>query len=294
MVADPSQLHEYPFTQKNFSINGQALAYLDEGSGPVVVCVHGNPSWSYLYRNVVKELKDQYRFIVPDHIGCGFSDKPQQYDYTLKTHIDNLEKLLEHCGVEECVLVVHDWGGAIGMGWAGRHADKIKGLVILNTAAFRSDRIPFRIAVCRWPLLGDLLVRGLNGFARAATFMAVQGRMSRNVAQGFLAPYSNWAERIAILRFVQDIPLVSHHQSYEVLKEVEQSLEKHKEKPVLICWGEKDFCFNHHFLEEWLTRYPHAEKHRFLHAGHYVLEDAGKEIINLVKRFLGKITGSND
>jgi haloalkane dehalogenase len=294
MVKDPSQLAEYPFTPKRLSIHGQTMTYLDEGTGPAVVCVHGNPSWSYLYRNIVAELSDHYRFIVPDHIGCGFSDKPQKYEYTLQTHIDNLETLLEHCGVEECVLIVHDWGGAIGMGWAGHHPGKVKGIVLLNTAAFRSDKIPFRIAICRWPLLGDLLVRGLNGFAGAALFMAVHGRMKPEVAKGFLAPYKNWTDRIAILRFVQDIPLAPEHPSYETLQAVETSLAKHQNKPVLICWGEKDFCFTHHFLNEWQKIYPDAEIHRFPRAGHYVLEDAGTHITTLIQGFLTKVLVQND
>ncbi len=288
------KIAEYPYTPKQFSPDGHTMAYLDEGEGPVVVCVHGNPSWSYLYRNVVAVLSDRYRCIVPDHIGCGFSDKPQEYDYTLKNHIDNLESLLEHLGVKECVLVVHDWGGAIGMGWAGRYPEKVKGLVVLNTAAFRSQRIPFRIAVCRWPVFGDFVVRGLNGFARAALFMAVHKRMTPGVASGFLAPYDNWANRVALLRFVQDIPLGPDHPSWQTLVEVENNLLKLQKQPMLLCWGGEDFCFNDHFFQEWLERFPDAENHYFEKAGHYVLEDASDQILPLVERFVGKVEFSQD
>ncbi len=293
MVTEAVQLAQYPFTSKKISVNGHSMAYLDEGEGPVVVCVHGNPSWSYLYRNVVSEFSAQYRFIVPDHIGCGFSDKPGDYEYTLNNHINNLQALLDHLKVEECVLMVHDWGGAIGMGWAGRNSDKVKGVVVLNTAAFRSQRIPFRIAVCRWPIVGDLAVRGLNAFAGAAIFMAVHKKMPREIGEGFLAPYSNWADRVAILRFVQDIPLKPDHPSWDTLVEVEQSLQKHVKTPMLICWGEQDFCFTTHFYEEWCQRFPQAENHLFLKAGHYVLEDASEQILPLVKRFLSNITAAN-
>lgn len=280
-----AELAEYPFVPKQVTVDGVQMSFLDEGEGPVVVMVHGNPSWSYLYRNLIAGLKDNYRCIVPDHIGCGFSDKPQQYDYTLRQHIANLERLLEHLEVDECMLVVHDWGGAIGMGLAGRYPDRVKGIVVLNTAAFRSRRIPFRIAVCKWPIFGDLVVRGLNGFAGAAVHMAVNKKMKDEVASGFLAPYDNWANRVAVHRFVRDIPLDSKHPSWNTLVEVEQSLEKLQGCPMLICWGGKDFCFNDHFFREWKERFPEAEAHYFPDAGHYVLEDALDEILPLIKDF---------
>lgn len=288
------QLAEYAFTPKRFKVDGGEMAYLDEGKGPVVVCVHGNPSWSYLYRNLVAQLSGQFRFIVPDHLGCGFSDKPLQYEYSLQNHIANLEALFIHLQIKECMLVVHDWGGAIGMGWAGRHPEIVKRVVVLNTAAFRSKRIPFRIAVCRWPIIGDFLVRGLNGFARAALFMAVTKKMRRQVAAGFLAPYDNWNNRIAILRFVQDIPLKADHPSWECLVEVEHSLERLQQHPMLICWGGKDFCFTRHFYDEWLARFPSAEGHYFPEAGHYVLEDALSDIAPLIRGFLEQQNNDHD
>lgn len=293
MVTGMTELKEYPFVPKRCAVNGREMSYLDEGDGPVVVMVHGNPSWSYLYRNLVSKLKAGYRCIVPDHIGCGFSEKPQRYAYSLKQHIDNLESLLSALQVKECVLIVHDWGGAIGMGWAGRYPERVRGVVVLNTAAFRSTRIPFRIAVCRWPVIGDLLVRGLNGFAGAAVHMAVTGKMNDEIAEGFLAPYNNWHNRVAVMRFVRDIPLAQKHPSWTSLVEVERSLSVLKEHPMLICWGGRDFCFNDHFFREWKERFPGAESHYFPDAGHYVLEDALDEIHPLVDHFLSGI-GKND
>ena len=284
-------LAEYPYQSRRFEIDsGHNLAYLDEGEGPAVVMVHGNPSWSYLYRNLVSGLRDRYRCIVPDHLGCGFSDKPANYPYRLSNHIDNLEHLLEKLGVKRCILVVHDWGGAIGMGWAGRHPERIVGLVVLNTAAFRSPRIPLRIALCRWPILGSLLVRGLNGFARAATFMAVTRSMRPEIAKGFLAPYNSWRHRIAVLRFVEDIPMDAGHPSWTTLVAVESTLPLLQQFPMLLCWGGHDFCFNKTFYEEWRTRFPQAEAHYFPDAGHYVLEDGLTEILPLIDGFLARTT----
>lgn len=282
-------LAEYPFQPRYFTVDGHRLAYLDQGQGIPVVMVHGNPSWSYLYRNLVAHLQDRYRCIVPDHLGCGFSDKPQDSPYRLANHLDNLERLLDHLAIERCVLVVHDWGGAIGMGWAGRHADRVAGVVVLNTAAFRSDRMPLRIAVCRWPILGEWLVRGLNGFAGAAIFMAVAKRMRPEIARGFLAPYDNWRNRIAVHRFVQDIPMQSNHPSWSTLVAIEEGLRHLQQIPMLMCWGGRDFCFNDWFYHQWQHRFPQAEAHYYKDAGHYVLEDALEEIAPLVDDFLGRV-----
>ncbi len=287
-VGNPADLAEYPFQPRQLEIDGHTLSYLDEGQGPVVVMVHGNPSWSYLYRNLVSGLRDRYRCLVPDHLGCGFSDKPADYPYRLSNHIENLEHLLEALGVARCILIVHDWGGAIGMGWAVRHPERVAGVVVLNTAAFRSSRIPLRISLCRWPILGSLLVRGLNGFARAATFMAVTRPMRPEIAAGFLAPYDNWRHRIAVLRFVEDIPMDSDHPSWATLATVENSLSLLQSCPMLLCWGGRDFCFNDTFFEEWRKRFPAAEAHYFSDAGHYVLEDGMAEILPLIQGFLAR------
>ncbi len=278
-------LFQYPFEPRSYSLGPHRLSFVDEGEGPTVVMVHGNPSWSYLYRNFINALQGEYRCLAPDHLGCGFSDKPQDYPYRLQNHIDNLDNLLDHLQVERCILVVHDWGGAIGMGWAGLHPERIAGLVVLNTAAFPSSRIPFRIALCRWPIVGELLVRGLNGFAWPATFMAVNRKMDKRVAAGFIAPYNSWRNRVAIHGFVSDIPMHRNHPSWKTLLQVESSLNNLADKPMLICWGGRDFCFNRGFYDEWRQRFPHARAHYFADAGHYVLEDAFQEITDQVVPF---------
>jgi len=264
----------YPFVAQKISIQGHTLSFLDQGQGRVIVMLHGNPTWSFFYRNLAILLQDKYRVIVPDHMGCGFSDKPQDYSYTLKTHIDNLETLLVDLDIEKFSLVVHDWGGAIGMGLAVRIPERVESVVVMNTAAFPSQRIPLRIRMCRVPLLGDLIVRGFNGFARGALTMAVVNKMAPTVARGYLEPYDSWAHRIALLRFVQDIPLTPKDASWKSLTEIDQGLKLLQDIPMLILWGGRDFCFTRHFYNAWLQRFPGAESHFFPDAGHYVLEDA--------------------
>ncbi|SHH58298.1 haloalkane dehalogenase [Desulfofustis glycolicus DSM 9705] len=279
---------DYPFAANFVQTPGGSMHYIDEGSGPAVIMLHGNPTWSYYYRHLITALSSRFRVIAPDHIGCGLSDKPEGYDYCLNNHINNISYLLDHLHINSCSLVVHDWGGAIGMGYATRNSASIQRLVILNTAAFPSRRIPLRIRICRWPLLGALIVRGCNGFAWPATFMAVQKPLAKEVAAAYLAPYGSWRQRVGIHRFVKDIPLSPAHPSFRTLVEIGDGLNRLAERqtPTLLVWGGKDFCFNDHFYRQWTTRFPHARCHYLAAAGHYVLEDGHGMVEPLIASFL--------
>ena len=266
------------------------MHYIDKGEGPVVLMLHGNPTWSWMYRNLVQALAPHFRCIVPDHIGCGLSDKPQDYPYTLSRHIRNVRLLLEKLGVEDFSLVAHDWGGAIGTGLAGRMPEKVRQIVLFNTGAFPSQEIPLRIAVCKVPYLGALLIRGGNAFAGMAVHMAVERRLPPEVARGFLWPYRNWADRVANHAFVRDIPLSEKHESYAELRRVESSLAGLSEKPMLLLWGMKDWCFTSKFLAEWRRRFPGAAVVEFPGGGHYLLEDEGAAAIPRIVEFLRRYT----
>ena len=281
---------DYPFTPHYLKLNEGKLHYIDEGNGPVIVMVHGNPTWSYYFRNLIHLFRETHRVIALDHMGCGLSDKPSEYSYCLDKHIENLGTLLNTLQIERFSLIVHDWGGAIGIGCALKQLDKIDKIVILNTAAFRSSRIPMRISLCRVPILGEILVRLFNGFAGPARFMAVTKKMAPETARSYLAPYDSWQNRIAIYRFVQDIPLAPTHQSYETLVGIEERLpliRQHK-IPLLIIWGGKDFCFNDAFFTEWRKRFPEAQSHYFSDGGHYILEDKSEEIGPILKTFFAE------
>ena len=279
---------EYPFASNLIEVReGVQMHYVDEGVGPVILMLHGNPTWSFYYRNLIKGLTAKgYRCIVPDHIGCGLSDKPQDYPYTLEQRILDVAKLIDHLGVETFSLVVHDWGGAIGCGLAGRRPDAVEKIVLLNTAAFLSKRIPLRIALIKVPFVGEGVIRGLNGFAGPAAIMSVRKPLSNAVKRGFLWPYSNWANRVAVWNFVKDIPLRETHQTHTTLAKVEANLTKLADKDIQITWGAKDFCFNMHFHKRWLSIFPNAEDQVFRNCGHYVLEDGGVEVWTTVIDFL--------
>ena len=279
---------EYPFAPHFHEPQpGVRMHYVDEGQGMPVVMLHGNPTWSFMYRKVVRALAPQFRCIAPDHVGCGLSSKPQDYSYRLATHIANLRSLIDGLGIGRFHLIVHDWGGAIGMGVATAMPERLGKLVVMNTAAFRSLHIPKRIAVCKVPGIGALLIRGMNAFAGGAAVMAKANPLPPQVRAGFLWPYRDWHDRVANLRFVQDIPLHPAHPSYRTLEGIEARLPLLAQKEMLLCWGMRDWCFDSRFLAEWRRRFPQARAHEFPDAAHYLLEDAGERIIPLIRDFLG-------
>jgi len=279
----------YPFQPQRFATpHGAEMSYLDEGEGEhAVLMVHGNPTWSFYYRDLVQELRPHVRCVVPDHVGMGLSEKPPNYPYQLATRIADLRALLESINVKSLDLVVHDWGGAIGFGLAAAFPEKIRRIVILNTAAFASHHIPGRIAVCKLPLLGPVLVRGLNGFAWPATWMAMSRRaLSGDETKGYLYPYRSWTDRVAVSGFVQDIPMDQKHPSWPTLAKVEQGLAQFHNRKILVLWGGRDFCFNDYFFEQWMQRFPNAEPVYVEDAGHYVLEDAVNDALPRIKEHL--------
>jgi haloalkane dehalogenase len=269
-------------------VPGGTLSYVDEGEGPVLLFSHGNPTWSFAWRKLIQNLSRDFRVIALDHLGMGLSDKPAAAPYLLDTHIENLRSLVRQLDLCDITLIGHDWGGCIGMGAAGRDPARYRQFVMMNTAAFRSQRIPFRIAVCRIPLLGALGVRGLNLFSRAALRMAVANPrvMTPAVCQGYLFPYDNWQHRVAVHRFVQDIPLDPGHPSYATLTAVEQGLQQFQQQRLLLLWGEQDWCFTTDFLAEWEQRFPSAKTVRLPHAGHYLFEDDPQRLIDEIRQWL--------
>lgn len=290
---------DYPFESRHLQLGGGGgdviLHYLDEGprEAPPILMLHGNPTWSFYFRRLVSALRRDHRIIVPDHIGMGLSSKPDEsgYEYTLDRRVADLEALLDSLNLQQpLTLVLHDWGGMIGMAYATRHPERIARFVILNTGGFflpSTRKMPWQLSLARSPILGSLLVRGFNVFSGGAVKHCVTRRpLPPDVARAYLAPYDSWRNRLAVHRFIQDIPLRPGDRAYDTVADVEKNITQFQDLPMLICWGMRDFVFDAHFLNRWLELFPAAAVHRFGDAGHYILEDAHEQIIPLVQSFL--------
>jgi pimeloyl-ACP methyl ester carboxylesterase len=279
----------FPYAPRFFNAGGARMHYIDEGQGPAVVLVHGNPTWSFYFRRVIEDLRRDHRVIAVDHVGCGRSDKPENYPYTLRTHVENLEGLIESLGLARLSLVLHDWGGIIGAGYAVRHPGRIDRWALMNTAAFwPTGYLPRRLRLARTPYLGEFLIRRFNLFARLALRQAVARpeRLTPAIRAGYLAPYDSHAHRVATARFVQDIPATPRDASFALATDIAASLPGLAHLPTRIFWGEKDPVFNDRFLREWARLFPRAVVERYADAGHYVLEDAHERILPALRAFL--------
>ncbi len=268
--------------------DGHALHYLDEGprEAPPLLMVHGNPTWSFYWRNLVKAFAPEYRCVVPDHVGHGLSERPASADYRLQQHIDNLVALIDHLDLERLTLVVHDWGGPIGLGAGVARRERVARLVIFNTSVFL-ERVPFAIRVLRWSGFGDLAVHRLNAAVEGAIQRSLTHRLPAAVAAGYRAPYRTPAERTGHLAFFRDIPIEEGHPSRPTILGLTESVPRaFAEVPTQFLWGDQDFVFTPRFLARWQELMPHAEAHRLAHAAHWVVEDAHEEIVVKMRDFL--------
>jgi len=271
---------------------GMHQAYIDEGprDAPLTfILLHGNPTWSFLYRRFIARLSTTYRVIAIDHVGFGRSDKPRDPAYyTLDRHVANLSIVLDRIQPRRVVLVLHDWGGPIGMGWATRHAEHIAGVVVLNTFAFVQDP-PIKL-----PWLFKLMVLGKGGWKRCTKnnvfvemFLAKGGRkLTENELDAYRAPFPTPDDRIGVARFPQLIPETAkrRHESWRSLANIEEALPVLRDKPALMCWAGKDRGFKRDVLERWRRVFAHVDGPHVLDtAGHFVQEDDPETLLELME-----------
>ncbi len=286
----------YPFDSHFMNINGHDLHYIDKGQGTPVLMVHGNPTWSFYFRHLIQSLSKNFRTIAPDHIGCGFSDKPdaKTYHYTLESRVKDLDTLIRCLNITERInFVLHDWGGMIGLAWAVDHPDKIDKIIITNTSGFflpKKKQFPFALWLIKYiKVFAIPAVLGLNVFAKGALYLGSKTKLDPKVKKGLVEPYNSWKNRIATLKFVQDIPLSPKDQSYAIVSHVDQNLKMLDQGSLLFLWGAKDFVFDLAFLNEFKARFPKAATHVFHDAGHYLFEDKPCETTQLIEAFLNSV-----
>jgi haloalkane dehalogenase len=284
----------YPFISRWLELPDGRMHYIDvmpkqPRLQETLLFVHGNPTWSFHWRELIGALREPYRCVAVDHLGCGLSDKPQR-TFRLAERIEHLTRFVDALNLKRVTLVAQDWGGAIGLGTLIARRERFRRIVLFNTGAFPPWFVPLRIAVCRTPVLGRLAVQGGNLFSRAALRMTLarKQRLAPAVAAGYLAPYDSWNYRRAVYDFVADIPRSSRHPTWQTLAEIEARLPSLGDLPILLVWGMKDWCFTPECLDKFVAAWPRAEVHRLHHVGHWVIEDAPDEAQTMVADFLSR------
>jgi len=276
-----------PFKSHYATVSGHQMHYLDEGSGPVVILLHGNPTWCFYFRTLIGRLKTNYRVIAPDYLGCGLSDRPPAETYYRATdRIQQVEDLIAHLKLDKYSLIMHDWGGPIGTGVAIRNTAALEKIVYLNTTLTETEALPGIIRMAAKPVIGKYLTKTSRRFLKLTTGLGAAKKLPKRVKEGYFFPYKTSADRAAIWGFVADIPFDSNHPSYAEMMNIAENLPLLRDIPVRIIWGLKDPCFHREMLSKVARHFPQAKVHEIPEASHLVLEDAPDEVGESIEQFL--------
>jgi len=289
----PSVRELYPFESHYTQINGRWVHCVDEGEGDSIVLLHGNPTWSFLYRDFIPRLSQRFRVIAPDYVGFGLSEKPaDEAAYSLENHIAMLTALLDGLRVDNVTLVMQDWGGPIGLGYALRRREAMRALVIMNTWAF-TDASRFHRGAYPWrllhaPVFGQLLLKRRDLMVEANLAMGTvhRERIAGAVLEAYRLPFPNYDSRTGMLAFPRSIPLKPGDAAYDTIASIERSLPDLR-LPAKVMWGEQDIVFPVEFAHKFCEMLPLAgPPHVIREAGHFLQEDAPEEITDEILSFL--------
>lgn len=289
----------YPFESRFIETPMGLMHYVDEGQGDPVLALHGNPSWSFIYRDFIRALAPVSRVVAPDHLGFGLSEKPgDEASYSIDRHIRNLEVLVTTLDLRNITLVMQDWGGPIGLGMAARHPDRIKALVILNTFGFYPPAanmdpdnliLPAPLRLMRTRGIGDFLVRRLGFFERVAMPTAVaDGRRWKEVRHAYTGVFESYSDRAGVMAFPRLIPTTTRHPTARLMIEETGPFLDRFQGPVLGFWGVRDPFFPVEVLHAWRQRLPQANFTELAAAKHYIQEDAPDAIVSTVSAALNE------
>jgi haloalkane dehalogenase len=276
---------EYPFASHYFDVPAGRLHYVDEGAGNPIVMVHGNPTWSFLYRDLIKRLRSEYRCIALDHIGFGLSEKPKDWGYRPEDHAKNLSALIDGLGLNNITLVLQDWGGHIGLAYAVTHPEKIARIVLMNTWAWPVNRDFHYVGfsgLMGGPV-GRMLIRRYNFFAQVLLRQAFgdKSKLSETAHNHYVHPLETPEDRKGCMVFPKEIIA-----STPWLKQIWSRISALNDKPKLFVWGMKDIAFRDKELKRWEQTFPEARSVRLGTVGHFVQEEAPNELANAVIPFL--------
>ena len=275
--------HLYPFEHRFADLgNGIEMHYVDEGEGETLLMLHGNPSWSFLYRKLILRLRGNFRCVAPDYPGFGLTETPPGYGFTPREHSENIERFVDKLGLRDITLVVQDWGGPVGLGLAIRRPDLVKRLVIGNTFAWPlAGQRGFE--VFSWLMggpIGRTMAYLFNGVARFFFMKGLLHRPEKEVLGMYLAPFRRRADR----RQTSISPRLLI-KAADYLSEVEKGLERIGDLPVFLPWGVKDFAFKENERRRFEEIFPN-HKTLLLEASHFWQEDAGEEAADAIGKWM--------
>lgn len=269
----------FPYQSRFFQVGGHRLHYIDEGRGPVVLMMHACPMWIFSFRDLIAELAKDHRVIAIDQMGFGLSDKPENFDYRIETHVDHIDRFTRELGLKDISLVLHGRGAAIGMAFAVRNPENVRGFVTLNAMSFSDYSLPLRLLLCRIKWAGAKLVMHLDIFQRDLY------RLPPDIRNAYLMPFPDTKSKIAFFRFIEDIPCAPEDASAQTMFEIESALWLLRDKPVCIIWAKKDWLYRTRNLKKWIQYFPKAELHILDRAGRCITEDAPEELAFFVRDF---------
>lgn len=274
----------YPFEHRYVQLTTGQMHYIDEGKGETILFIHGTPTWSFLYRNFIKELSGNFRCIAIDHLGFGLSEKVEKFDGTPQGHSKNLTEFIEKLNLENITLVVHDFGGPIGLGAAIENSEKIERIIAFNTWLWetKSEKSAQTIDKTLNSWVGKFLYLNLN-FSPKILFKKAyhdKSKLTKNIHLHYTSPFPNKSSRVPLLKLGKS--LVGSSDWYEIQW---NALDCLQDKPWLFLWGMNDTFITSEYLDKWKNRLPHAEVVEF-ESGHFVQEESSREAIQELKSFL--------
>ena len=275
--------HLYPFEHRFADLgNGIEMHYVDEGEGETLLMLHGNPSWSFLYRKMILKLRGNFRCVAPDYPGFGLTETPHGYGFTPREHSENIERFADKLELRDMTLIVQDWGGPVGLGLAVRRPDLVKRLVIGNSFAWPLVE-QRRFQVFSWLMdgpIGRTMAYLFNGPVRFFFKKGLVHRPEKEVLEMYLAPFRRRADR----RQTSISPRLLI-KAADYLSEVEMGLERIRDRPVFLTWGVKDFAFQEKERQRFEEIFPN-HKTLLLEASHFWQEDAGDEAAHAIQEWM--------
>lgn len=280
---------EYPFTDNYIDVDGGRMHYVDEGSGEPIVFVHGMPTWSYLWRNLIRDLGKDHRCVAPDLIGFGLSDKPQEWSYSPAAQARNLAHLIEALNLEDVTLVLHDFGASLGMAYAVAHPANVKRIVVFNSWCWDVSEDPAvaRTGKLMAGALGKMMYVNLNQAPKLlGKAFADRAKFTESMQTAYTKPFEQKDQRYGPWNMARN--MMEQGAWFD-----EQWRERHEldETPMQFVWGMKDPTFGEKCLNKWWHEFPLAEVERLDNAGHFPMEEKPFEVLRAVRSFFGAKKG---